>query len=155
MEVLGISALTVASPHGDALQGAAVPIGWFFDEAFPFDGCADDESPYGADPDSAYPEDPFPGGEYDDGDLPEDPFPEALFYEALFTSGDPSGADAPRLNVDDRVGAVKTLLRADLTAGGPGLIDQTTALEKFKKLGHRAASHACRRVRGEAAAGTS
>jgi hypothetical protein len=27
---------------------------------------------------------------------------------------------------------VKTLLRADLTADGPGLIDQTAALEKFK-----------------------
>jgi hypothetical protein len=39
---------------------------------------------------------------------------------------------APGLDLGNRVGAVKTLLRADLTADGPGLIDQTALLEKFK-----------------------
>jgi hypothetical protein len=157
MEVLGNPAVNAGAPRGVAPLAAAgseadvpdapfpdavfrfeaVPGGWSTGEVFAFDefsgDCfAGDDFPYGADPDSAYPEDPFPGGEYDDGVFPEDPFPEALFYEASFTGGDHSGGDAPWLGLDNRVGAVKTLLRADLTADGPGLIDQTTALEKFK-----------------------
>jgi hypothetical protein len=138
MEILGNLAAEAGAPHGVTALAAAVPVDAFSGEVFPFDefagDCfASDDFPYGADQESAYPEDPFPGGEYPDGVFPEDPFPEALFYEASFTGGDPSGGDAPGLGLDNRVGAVKRLLRADLTADGPGLIDQTTALEKFKR----------------------
>ncbi|MFC7850834.1 hypothetical protein ACFUTU_20430, partial [Arthrobacter sp. NPDC057388] len=157
MEVLGNPAVTAGAPRGDAPLAAAVPEadvpdalfpdavllfgaipdGWSMGEVFPFDefagDCfAGDDFPYGADPDSAYPEDPFPGGEYPDGVFPQDPFPEALFYEASFTRGEPPGGDAPGLGPGNRVGAVKTLLRADLTADGPGLINQIAALEKLK-----------------------
>ena len=133
MEVLGNSAVKTGAPHGDAPLAAAVPVGGFSGEVFPFDGFLDDDFPYGADPDSAYPEDPFPGGEYDDGDLPEDPFPEALFYETSFTGCERSDGGAAGLSLDGRIGAVKRLLRTDLTADGPGLIDQTAVLEKFKR----------------------
>ncbi|WP_083706478.1 HNH endonuclease [Arthrobacter sp. QXT-31] len=148
MEVLGNSAAAPATRAG-GLPGDTVPDGWFSEEVFPFEGFAGDEFPYGADPDSAYPEDPFPGGEYEDGVFPEDPFPELLdapfpellsrdhlFTDAPTASGAASGADAaptPGLGVDDRVGTVKTLLRADLSTDGPGLMDQTTVLEKFKR----------------------
>ncbi|MFC7847734.1 hypothetical protein ACFUTU_04580 [Arthrobacter sp. NPDC057388] len=153
MEVLGNPAAEAGAPHGvtalaaagseadvpDALfpdavfRWEAVPGGWSTGEVFPFD----DESAAGGFVyddylDAVVPEDPFPGGEYDDCDLPEDPFPEALFYGTSFTGGEPTGADVPRLGLGNRVGAVKTLLRADLTADGPGLIDQTALLEKFK-----------------------
>jgi hypothetical protein len=157
MEVLGNSAVKAGAPNGDAPLAAAGPEalfagavfpgdtgphGWSSGEVFPFDefagDCfAGDDFPYGADPESAYPEDPFPGGEYDDGDLPEDPFPELLYRDELFAAdansdGAAPAAGAPGLDLGNRVGAVKTLLRADLTADGPGLIDQTTALEKLK-----------------------
>ncbi len=148
MEVLGNSAAAPATRAG-GLPGDTVPDGWFSEEVFPFEGFAGDEFPYGADPDSAYPEDPFPGGEYEDGVFPEDPFPELLdapfpellsrdhlFRDAPTASGAASGADAaptPGLGVDDRVGTVKTLLRADVSTDGPGLMDQTTVLEKFKR----------------------
>jgi hypothetical protein len=157
MEVLGNSAPAAAAPRAGALPGDTVPDGWFSEEVLPFEGFAGEEFPYGADPDSAYPEDPFPGGEYPDGVFPEDPYPELLdapfpelldapfpelrsgdhlFTDAPTASGAASGADTaptPGLCVDDRVGTVKTLLRADLSADGPGLIDQTTVLEKFKR----------------------
>ncbi|MFE4834203.1 HNH endonuclease [Arthrobacter sp. NPDC056691] len=146
MEGTGNWALTAVAPHGDDLRAAAVPgtlftdtalplvaipDGWFSDEAFPFDEFADDG--FRAD---GFLED---GAPYDDGldavypeSFPEDPFPEALFYNAVFAGGAPSVADAPRLSLDARLAAATALLKADLTADGPGLIDQTKALEKFK-----------------------
>ncbi|APX00635.1 hypothetical protein BWQ92_01890 [Arthrobacter sp. QXT-31] len=125
--------MKTGAPHGDAPLAAAVPVGGFSGEVSSFDGFLDDDFPYGADSDSAYPEDPFPGGEYDDGDLPEDPFPEALFYETSFTGCERTDGGAAGLSLDGRIGAVKRLLRTDLTADGPGLIDQTAVLEKFKR----------------------
>ncbi|MFE5838663.1 HNH endonuclease [Arthrobacter sp. NPDC056493] len=146
MDGSGNSAVTGAAPHGAALHAAAVPgalftdtalplvaipDGWFSDEAFPFDEFADDGfradgfledgAPYDDGLDTAYPE-----------SFPVDPFPEALFYDAVFAGGAPSVADAPRLSLDTRLAAAEVILTADLTADGPGLIDQTQALEKFK-----------------------
>ncbi|MFE4833339.1 HNH endonuclease [Arthrobacter sp. NPDC056691] len=138
MEGFGNSALTGAAPHGGDLYAAAVPqallpdaffrfdaipAGWFSDETLPFDefaddGFLDDGVPY----DDEYPE-----------SFPVDPFPEALFYDAVFAGGAPSVADAPRLSLDTRLAAAEVILTADLTADGPGLIDQTQALEKFKR----------------------
>jgi hypothetical protein len=98
-------------------------------------------------PDDVFPGDPFPGGQFADGVFPEDPFPELLLGDVLFAdvlpAGDlPAGGAAtgidgrtpgtPRPGVEDRVTAATALLRADLTADGPGLIDQTKALEKLK-----------------------
>ncbi|MFE4833510.1 HNH endonuclease [Arthrobacter sp. NPDC056691] len=146
MDGSGNSAVTGAAPHGDDLRAVAVPgalftdtalplvaipDGWFSDEAFPFDEFADDG--FRAD---GFLED---GAPYDDGldteypeSFPVDPFPEALFYDAVFAGGAPSVADAPRLSLDTRLAAAEVILTADLTADGPGLIDQTQALEKFK-----------------------
>ncbi|MFE4835091.1 DUF222 domain-containing protein [Arthrobacter sp. NPDC056691] len=137
MEGFGNSALTGAAPHGDDLRAAAGPgallpdavflfdanpAGWFSDETllfdeFGYDGFLDDGVPY----DDEYPE-----------SFPVDPFPEALFYDAVFAGGAPSSADAPWLSLDARLAAAEVFLKADLTADGPGLIDQTQALEKFK-----------------------
>ncbi|MFE5835726.1 HNH endonuclease [Arthrobacter sp. NPDC056493] len=147
MEGIGNWALTAVAPHGGDLRAAAgpgtllpdafrrfdvIPDGWFSDEAFPFDEFADDGfradgfledgAPYDDGLDTAYPE-----------SFPVDPFPEALFYDAVFAGGAPSVADAPRLSLDARLAAAEVILTADLTADGPGLIDQTQALEKFKR----------------------
>ncbi|MFE4542990.1 HNH endonuclease [Arthrobacter sp. NPDC056727] len=159
MEVLGDSALAAEAPQGDFLHAAAVPealvpaavfpfdavpAGWLTGEVFPFDGFAgvgfpgdgflEDGVPFDDHPDAVYPEDPFPGGEYADGDFPEDPFPEALFYRSQFTGSGASCTGTPRPSLDDRIGEVKTLLRADLTADGPGLIDQIRAGENIKAM---------------------
>ncbi|MFC7846836.1 hypothetical protein ACFUTU_00005, partial [Arthrobacter sp. NPDC057388] len=158
MEVLGNPAVTGASPNGDAPLAAAVPEadvpdtvfpdavfrfeavpgGWSTGEVFAFDDeLAAGGFVYDDYLDAVVPEDPFPGGEYPDGVFPEDPFPELLYRDELFAAGSNSdgaapAAGAPGLGLDNRVGAVKTLLRADLTADGPGLIDQTAEVEKFK-----------------------
>ncbi|MFE4544296.1 HNH endonuclease [Arthrobacter sp. NPDC056727] len=159
MEVIGNPALAGAAPRGAALHAAAVPealvpaavfpfdavpAGWLTGEVFPFDGFAgagfpgdgflEDGVPFDDHPDAVYPEDPFPGGEYADGDFPEDPFPEALFYHSQFTGSGASCTGTPRPSLDDRIGEVKTLLRADLTADGPGLIDQIRAGENVKAM---------------------
>jgi hypothetical protein len=137
----------------------AVRDGWLTGGPLPSDGFTGDwflpdGVPFDDDLNAMVPEDPFPGGEYADGVFPEDPFPELLddtFPELLSNDhlfadatgagaasgagGSLPGADTPPasgLNLDNRVGAAKSLLRADLGADGPGLIDQTTALEKFK-----------------------
>ncbi|MFE4542082.1 HNH endonuclease [Arthrobacter sp. NPDC056727] len=157
MEVIGDSALAGAAPHSAALHAAAlpealvpdtvfpsdtIPAGWFTGETFPLDEFTDEEFVYDDDLDAAYP-DP----------LPQDPFPEARFYDDRFydvvftdapeftdtsgTGGSPSGADTrptTRVSLDDRIGEVKTLLRADLTADGPGLIDQIRAGENIKAM---------------------
>jgi hypothetical protein len=127
-----------------------VPDGWFTSEGF----LSDDEFAAGGFVyddylDAVVPEDPFPGGEYPDGVFPEDPFPELLdepfleprsrdhlFADASGAGGGLSGANtppAPRLSLDDRLAGAHGSLKADLTADGPGLIDQTKALEKFKR----------------------
>ncbi|MFF2315120.1 HNH endonuclease [Arthrobacter sp. NPDC058097] len=147
MEVLGNSAVKVGALHGSAPHAAAVPEGkvpnaLFPDAAFPFgavlDGwftgevfLSDDEFAAGGFLYDDYlgavvPEDPFPGGEYPGDVFPEDLFPGLLDNPFLeLRSKDHLFADAS--------GAAKTLLRADLSADGPGLIDQTKALEKFKR----------------------
>ncbi|MFE4544230.1 HNH endonuclease [Arthrobacter sp. NPDC056727] len=129
MEVIGNSALTAEAPQGDFLHAAAVPEALVPAAVFPGGGV-----PFDDHPDAVYPEDPFPGGEYADGDFPEDPFPEALFYGSQVTGGRASCTGTPRPSLDDRIGEVKTLLRADLTADGPGLIDQIRAGENVKAM---------------------
>lgn len=141
MEGIRNLALKGAAPHGDVLHADVFPeagpscVGFpfiafpedgFADRALPFDGFADDGFPSDDDLDAAYP-----------ASLPEAPFPEALFADVLFadaSSADStaSGADTPRLSVADRFWAAAVLLRADLTADGPGLIDQMQAFEKAK-----------------------
>lgn len=141
MEGIRSLALKGAAPHGDVLHADVFPeagpscVGFpfiafpedgFADRALPFDGFADDGFPFDDDLDAAYP-----------ASLPEAPFPEALFADVLFadaSSADStaSGADTPRLSVADRFWAAAVLLRADLTADGPGLIDQMQAFEKAK-----------------------
>ncbi|MFC9332371.1 HNH endonuclease [Arthrobacter sp. NPDC057009] len=128
MEVIGSSA---PAPDCCDLHAAAVLEGWMI-ETYPFDGFAG----------SGFVDDMFPddGVPYDDEYpevLPEDPFPEAGFYDAAFVDaasagGAASDATASRLSLDDRVEAVRALLPADLTADGPGLMDQNRALEKVK-----------------------
>ncbi|MFE4837750.1 HNH endonuclease [Arthrobacter sp. NPDC056691] len=136
MEGSGNSVLTGAAPHGGGLRAATfpgdlcdagIPILEFTydaipDDAFGNDGFLDEVIPYDDDLDTAYPE-----------SFPEDPFPEALFYDAVFAGGAPSVVDAPWLSLDARLAAAEVILKADLTADGPGLIDQTQALEKFKR----------------------
>ena len=141
MEGIRNLALKGAAPHGDVLHADVFPeagpscVGFpfiafpedgFADRALPFDGFADDGFPFDDDLDAAYP-----------ASLPEAPFPEALFADVLFadaSSADStaSGADTPRLSVADRFWAAAVPLRADLTADGPGLIDQMQAFEKAK-----------------------
>lgn len=141
MEGIRSLALKGAAPHGDVLHAGVFPgagpscVGFpfiafpedgFADRALPFDGFADDGFPFDDDLDAAYP-----------ASLPEAPFPEALFADVLFadaSSADSTapGADTPRLSVADRFWAAAVLLRADLTADGPGLIDQMQAFEKAK-----------------------
>ncbi|MDR6558834.1 5-methylcytosine-specific restriction endonuclease McrA [Arthrobacter pascens] len=147
MEGNGNSALTARVPHGDGLHAAAfpddlfpdtvfpfvaVPDGWFSDEAFPFDEFADDiflddGVPY----DDEYPE-----------SFPEAPFPELLYGDGHFDDvplddGAASGSETRRAGtagpaIADRFAAPPVFLRADLTADGPGLIDQMQAFEKAK-----------------------
>ncbi|MFC9353224.1 DUF222 domain-containing protein [Arthrobacter sp. NPDC057013] len=149
MEVLGNPALTAEAPRAHAQRAAAapgalfpdaivpgdlIPDSWFSGDVFPFDDrFLEDGVSYDDDPDAVYPEDPFPGGEYADGVFPEYPFPESLFAHEVFTDSARSGAGAPGLSLDDRLAGAQVLLKADLTAEGPGLIDQTRALEKFKR----------------------
>jgi hypothetical protein len=171
MEVIGNSA--AEAPHGAGLPAAVVSGGLFPEAVFPFGSIPD-----GDDLDAMLPEDPFPDGEYAGGVFPEDPFPELLddpFFELL--SKDHLFADAPGagcaafgaggrlpgaetppasgLSLDDRVGAVKTLFagRSQRRRSRADRPDHGT--REIQKLGHRAAGQTCRRVRGEAAAGTS
>ncbi|MFE4541962.1 HNH endonuclease [Arthrobacter sp. NPDC056727] len=134
MEVLGDSALTAEAPQGDFLRAAAVPEALVPDAVFPGDGV-----PFDDDSDAMYPEDPFPGGEYPDGNFREDPFPELLYRDELFAAdssadGAAASAGAPGLSVIDRGGPATILVRADLTADGPGLIDQIRAGENIKAM---------------------
>ncbi|MFC9333009.1 HNH endonuclease [Arthrobacter sp. NPDC057009] len=152
MEVPGNSALTGAAPRGGDLHAAAVPEvlvpdavlpsdpvgdGWFTGEVFPFDEFADgglqyDDDPRFVDAEDFFPEDPFLDTLLDDDNLPEDPFPEALFYDSVFTGTAASGAAGPGPAAGERILAAPVLLEADLTADGPGLMDQNRALEKVK-----------------------
>ncbi|MFC9333252.1 HNH endonuclease [Arthrobacter sp. NPDC057009] len=152
MEVPGNSALTGVAPRGGDLHAAAVPgglvpdavfpsdpvgDGWFTGEFFPFDEFADggllyDDDSRFVDAEDFFPEDPFLDTLLDDDNLPEDPFPEALFYDSVFTGTAASGAAGPRPAAGERIAAAPVLLEADLTADGPGLLDQNRALEKVK-----------------------
>ncbi|MDQ0862980.1 HNH endonuclease [Arthrobacter globiformis] len=137
MEGFGNSALTAGAPHGGVLQAAALPDAAFPFEAFPegaipFDQFADDGLPYDDDIDAAFP-----------ASFPEDPFPEALFADVLFAAGaatsaatgtDGRGPGTRRPALADRVAAATALLRADLSADGAGLIDQTHAYENVKNM---------------------
>jgi hypothetical protein len=138
MEVIGDTALAEAAPHADALHSAALRNGWLSDEAPPFAGFAD-----AGFLDHALPFD----DEYPDS-FPEDPFPELLFErvppnDALFGDGvfegpfdDGASRAAPALpNLDDGLtAAAGVFLKTDLTADGPGLIDQIRTYENIKAM---------------------
>ncbi|MFC9334479.1 HNH endonuclease [Arthrobacter sp. NPDC057009] len=141
MEVPGNSAVKAGTPNGDAPDAAPVPDALFpyavFDDEFAAGGFVYDDYL-----DEVVPEDPFPGGEYPDGVFPEDPFPELLdnpFLELhsrdyVFADAfDAHIAPAQRLSLDGRLAGAQDFLKPDLTADGPGLIDQTAVLEKFKR----------------------
>jgi hypothetical protein len=151
MDGIGESALTAGVPHGAALHAAAFPAAVLSDQVFPFDAVpnagsadgvlpfdefADDRSPYDDDDpnfiyvDDVSPEDLFPDAQIADDEFPEDPFPEAQFADVLFADA----AGTPWLSVEDRVGAARALLTADLSADNPGLIDQTHAFENIKNM---------------------
>ncbi|MFF2315850.1 HNH endonuclease [Arthrobacter sp. NPDC058097] len=154
MEVLGNSAVRAEAPHAGALHAAAVsdalvpdavspfdavPADWFTGGVFPFNELAAAGFVYDADLDAMVPEDPIPGGDYPDGVFPEDPFPELLYKDELFAAnssadGTASSAGAPGLSLVDRGGPATILIRADLTADGPGLIDQIRAGENIKAM---------------------
>jgi hypothetical protein len=154
MEAIGNSTLAGAAPHGDELHAAALPpalfpdavfpldafpAGWFTEGLTPFDEIADHGFSYDDDVDAWFPEDPFPSGECADGDFPEDPFPEFLYKDVLFVDafggdGAAPGAGTRGLSLDARVGAATALLRADLTADGPGLINQIREWENIKGM---------------------
>ena len=131
----------------------AVPVDAFLGGGFPFDqfangGLPADDDPNFLYPDDVSPEDPFRDALLADDGFPEDPFPELLFKDVLFadvlfagdlssgggaaTGTDGRGNGAPRAGVEDRVAAAAVLVRADLSADGAGLIDQTRALENLK-----------------------
>ncbi|APX04516.1 HNH endonuclease [Arthrobacter sp. QXT-31] len=132
MEVIGNPALTGAAPRGDDLDAAAVPDGWFSggwfnDEVLPAAEFVDDGVPFDDEYPESFPEDPFPELQY--GSIP--------FDDVLPDDGDAPGPDTPRTGtprpaVADRIAAAPALLPVDLTADGPGLIDQTRALEDLK-----------------------
>ncbi|WP_314191083.1 HNH endonuclease [uncultured Arthrobacter sp.] len=125
MEGSGNSALTGAAPRGGVVRAAAVA-------EFAVHGLAYEDDPNFVYAGDVSPEDAFDDALIVDDDFPEDPFPEALFADVLFDGVRTSGVGTPWLSIRDRSAAAAVLLRADLTANGAGLIDQTHALEKLK-----------------------